>query len=176
MRQYINIILLVSILVITMIVCGNIYVPLWIRHFLHHVNPPNDLYNPIVVDTFPFWESGFSKKYFLHPKYMDFYEIGVLALENNLSCKERFTGKVRIDFFCKGDKISTHEITSIQSGVYVGKDMTHYKKVSFMNFEIPFQKKHIENLSVDLTVLEVDQNLKKYGNSLQMYIAVSSSP
>ena len=167
---------LVLIVSISLAACGRFHVPAGIRHLVHLITQPKDLYEPIVVDVFPFWESGFSKSYSLVPKYMDIYEIGLLATDENLSSKEIFTGKVKVEFLYKGKTVSEHEITSIQGGVYAGTDMTRYKKASLMNFEMPVQGKYKKDISVRMTVLKSDQNLKKYGDSLQMYIAVSSSP
>jgi hypothetical protein len=151
-------------------------VPVGVRHLVHLAVPPGDLYEPIVVDAFPFWESGFSKSYSLNPKYMDIYEAGLLSTDENLSSKEKFTGTVKVEFLWQGKTISEYEITSIQSGVYAGKDMARYKKASLMSFAMPLQGKYKKDISMRMTVLKADQNLKKYGDSLQMYIAVSSSP
>ena len=150
--------------------------PIVVRHLVHLAVLPKDLYEPIVVDTFLFWEDGFSKSYSLNPKYMDIYEIGLLATDENLSSKEKFTGTVKVEFLWQGKVVSEYEITSFQSGVYAGNDMTRYKKASLLSFGIPLQGKYEKDISIRMTVLEVDQNLKKYGGSLRMYIAVSASP
>jgi hypothetical protein len=170
---FISLVLIVS---ISLAACGGIHVPVGVRHFFHLVAPPEDLYKPIVVDVFPFWERGFSKSYSLNPKYMDFYELGLLAVSGGFPSREKFDGKIKVEFFHEGKIVSEHEITSIQGGVYAGKDMTQYKKVSLMDFEIPLQGNYKKNISIRLTVLDADRNLAKYGDSLQMYIAVSSSP
>ena len=177
-----NSLMFISAILVSVILLGGMGTFVWInyragiRHLVHLITQPKDLYEPIVVDAFPFWELGFSKSYSLVPKYMDIYEIGLLATDENLSSKEKFTGKVKVEFLCKDKIISEHEITAIHGGVYAGKDMTRYKKVSLMSFEMPVQGKYKKDISVRMTVLKSDQNLKKYGDSLQMYIAVSSSP
>ena len=43
------------------------------RHIWHLTFPPEDLYEPIVVDEFKFHEKGFEKRYVLKPKYLDGY-------------------------------------------------------------------------------------------------------
>jgi hypothetical protein len=179
MKRY-DMFLLVGVLLILlvttfMIVCGVFRIPIGVLHFIHHAIPPKDLYEPIMSDHFPLWESGFSKNYSLDPKYADIYEIGLVARDKNFSTKETFTGKVKVEFFCQGEIISEYKITSIQRGVYAGKNMKRYKKISFMSFVIPLKGKYKKDISVRMTVLKADQNLKKYADSLEVYIAVSPS-
>ena len=149
------------------------HVPLGLRWIVHRINPPEDLYKPIMVDAVPLWEAGFSKSYSLIPKYMDVYEIGLLSTNGSLFSKEDFSGKLKVEFLWKGKVLSECVITSIERGVYGTNSMTQLKAVSLMTFEIPLQAKYRENISVRLTVLEAFKNLKKYDDSLQLYIAVS---
>ena len=167
---------LVLIFSVSLAACGGFRVPTGARHLLHLMTQPEDLYEPIMVDAFPFWQSGFSKSYSLSPRYMDFYELGFSVVDGGILSREKFDGKVKVEFFHEGNLVSEHEITSIQRGVYAGEDMTLYKKVSLLDFEIPLQGKYKKDISVRLTVLDADQKLEKYGDSLQMYIAVSTSP
>jgi hypothetical protein len=147
-----------------------------IRHVIHLVTQPDDLYSPIVVDSFPFWSAGFSKSYSLTPKYMDVYEIGVQIADGGLLDKKPFNGKVKVEFLSGDSVVAELEATDIQGGVYAGTDMQHYKKMWLSTFEIPISGKYKDDLSVKLTVLEADKDMEKYGDSLQVYIAVSSSP
>ena len=41
----------------SMAVGGVFHVPLGLRTFVHLVNPPEDLYKPIMVDAVPLWEA-----------------------------------------------------------------------------------------------------------------------
>jgi hypothetical protein len=147
-----------------------------IKHIFHLLSPPKDLYKPILIDCFPFWKEGFSKTYSLAPIHKDIYEVGLLATNVNLSSKAIFTGKVKVEFLWQDMMVSEGEITAIQGGVYAGKDMTRYRKASLMRFKVPIEGKYMTNISVRMTVLEADRNLEIYGESLQMYIGVSSSP
>jgi hypothetical protein len=171
-----GVIALLSIAAIFIVFYRNFRLPIGVWHFSHLILPPKDLYKSIVVDVFPFWVRGFSKSYSLNPKYMDIYEIGLLSTDENFPSDEKFTGKVKVQFLSEGETVFESEMTSIQGGVYAGNDMKKYKKISLLNFEIPFKGKFTRNLVVRLTVLEPDTNIEKYGSTLQLFIAVSSSP
>ena len=103
---------------------------------------------------------------------MEIYEIGLLSTNGSLFSKEDFSGKLKVEFLWQGKVLSERVITSIERGV-CGNSETQFKAVSFMTFEMPLQAKYKENISVRLTVLEAFKNLKKYDDSLQLYIAVS---
>ena len=47
-----------------------------VHHFLHMLSPPKNLYQPLFIDDLFLWEKGFSKEFFLEPKYIDIYDIG----------------------------------------------------------------------------------------------------
>jgi hypothetical protein len=155
---------------------GGLRVTAGVMHLVHLVFPPKALYEPIVVDAFPFWTEGFSKTYSLAPIHKDIYEVGLLATNVNLSSKAIFTGKVKVEFLWQDMVVSECEITAIQGGVYAGKDMTRFRKASLMHFKVPIDGKYMTDISVRMTVLEADRNLEIYGESLQMFIGVSSSP
>ena len=157
----------------SMAVGGVFHVPVGLRHLVHLINPPKDLYEPIMVDAVPLWDAGFSNNYSLIPKYMEIYEIGLLSTNGSLFSKEDFSGKLKVEFLWQGKVLSERVITSIDRGVYGTNSATQFKAVSLMTFEIPLQTKYKETISVRLTVLEAFQNLKKFGDSLQTYIAVS---
>ena len=57
---------------------GFILIPIGVRSLLNIANHPSDLFDPIVNDKFNLCETGFRKSYRLKPKYLDFYEIGIL--------------------------------------------------------------------------------------------------
>jgi hypothetical protein len=45
-----------------------------------------------------------------------------------------------------------------------------------MSFEIPLLGRYKNDISIRISVLEPDQELKIYGNSIMLYIAVSATP
>ena len=155
---------------------GSTRVPVGGYHLLHLAKPPKDLHDPIIVDAFPFWGVGFSTSYKLQPKYLDFYEIGLLSLDEGLASKEKFTGVVKVEFMWQGNPVCEYEINSIQGGVYAGKDMARFKTAMLLRFEIPIEGKFDKELSMRMTVVKADQNLQKYGDSLKIYVAVSATP
>jgi hypothetical protein len=175
-----TVIIVAGILFVSMLTAGssrgNLLIPVGIRHFTHLIFPPVDLYEPIVNDEYLFWEEGFSKRYLLKPKYLDIYEIGLHSPTNHLPAIYKFQGIIKVQFFSEDKLLFEKEISSQIACDYVADDMTHYKNVSLLNFEIPLLGKYKNDISVKLTVLKPDLNLEKYSNSLKMYIAVSSIP
>ena len=112
----------------------------------------------------------------MKPKYLDFYEIGLHSPIDPLSASFRFQGRIKAQFFSKDELLFEKEIGSQIAGVYIEGDMKHYKNVSLLNFEMPLLGKYIDDVSVKLTVSKPDINLKKYANSVKIYIAVSAIP
>ena len=165
----------VSIMVVTAIK-GFMPIPICVRHITHLVISPKDLYKPIVVDNFPFYEKGFTKSYLLNPKYLEIYEIGFLAEKADISLKYKFKGKIKAEFFWKDTLLFDKTVTRIDSTGDIKGDMSHYKEISLLTFEIPLQGKYKDDISIKLTVLEPDKELKKYGDSINLYIAVSAVP
>ena len=155
---------------------GYFHIPIGIRHFTHLMLPPKDLYEHIVNDEFLFWEAGFSKNYSLNPKYLDFYELGLYSPIDNLPSSFRLKGIIKAQFFFKDELLFEKEIGHQIAVIYIEGDMGHYKNVSLLNFEIPLLGKYKDDVSVVLTVLKPDVNLKKYARSVKIYIAVSAIP
>lgn len=153
---------------------GFIPLPMGLRQLMYLAMPPDDLYEPIVKDNFLFYEKGFTKTYSLQPKYLVSYNIGFLIESGNLSSKYKFSGKVKVDFYWKGKLLFSKEITSHISASYADNDLKHFSDVRLLRFEIPFQGKYIDDISMRLTVLEPDENLKQYGDSIKLFIKVGS--
>lgn len=167
--------LVIGILSIRM-VKGFIPLPIGIRHLFHRIISPEDLHQPIVTDNFLFFENNFSKTYSLHPKYLDIYEIGFFNDEAGISSKYKFRGKIKAEFFWKDKLLFDKIATTIDSAWYVQGDVACYKSICLLKFCLPLQGKYKKDISVRLTVLEPDEELEKYKNSLKLYIAVSAVP
>jgi hypothetical protein len=150
--------------------------PIGIRHFVNSMISPNDLYKPIVLDRFLFSEKNFSKTYPLNPTHLDIYEIGFVIDHGGIESTYKFRGKLKIEFFWKDKFLFDNIVTSWDSAGYVQGDMTHYKQISLCKFNIPLQEKYTKDISVKLTVLEPDEELKRFYNLITLYIAVSTSP
>ncbi len=155
---------------------GFIPLPIGIRHLIHLVIQPKDLYQPIIIDDFLFYEKGFTKTYFLEPKYLDIYEIGFLAEKADISSKYKYKGKIKAEFFWKGKLLFDRIVSSYNAAWSVNGDTEHFKEISLLKFEIPLQGKYKNDITIKLTVLEPDQELKKYADSIKLYIAVSAIP
>ena len=150
--------------------------PIFLRHLYHLLSPPKELYKPIITDHFLFDKIKFQKTYTLHPKYYDFYDLSIVFLDKNISSKYKFTGKLLVELLYKDTVVSKHIADSIVTAAYVGNDMSIYNKIALLNFEIPFVGKYKDNISVRITVLEIDQELKKYSDSIVLQIGVSPTP
>lgn len=170
------IISLISLIFCVKFIKGFIPIPIGIRHTLHLMFPPKDLFNPIIEDNFKFYEKEYSKVYKLDAKYIDFYKIGVKFKKDGISSKYKFNGKIKAEFFHKDNLLSEEMITSIKSGVFLDNSMEKYKEFSFLKFTIPLVAKHIRDISVKLTVLNPDPELEKYKDSIKLYIGVSATP
>lgn len=158
------------------IVKTSISFPIGIRHLYHLFFTPKDLYDPIVIDNFLFNKKGFQKKYILNPKYLDMYDISISFLNKNFLSKYKFTGKLLVEFLYKGEVVSKKIVDRVISAIYAEKDISKYKKISLLTFEIPILGKYKENISIRITVLEVDQKLEKFRDSIMLNIAVSATP
>jgi hypothetical protein len=159
------------------VIMGFVPLPMVVRSFGHLLINPIDLCQPIVTDTFPFYEKGFSKTYPLKPKYLDYYEVGFQNEKEDKFVEYSFNGTIKAEFFWK-DKLLFEKITALKiRGGYVEKEGRYFKIVYlFEFFEIPLQGRYKENISVRLTVVEPDEDLKKYGDSIKLFIRVHTRP
>ncbi len=175
-KKQIIFIIFLLVVILSALLKNLIPIPLNIRHICHLVVAPKDLYKPIVADNFPFDKKGASKTYKLNPKYFDFYDISIQFLNRNISSRYKFSGSLSVDFMYKGEVVSTNIADRKISAWYAENDLSKYKRISLLNFEIPVNKKYKDHISVRITVLEVDQELVKYKNSIKLHIAVSAIP
>ena len=151
-------------------------IPIGVRHFINMSVVPKDFYKPLILDKFLFYERGFTKTYIIKPEHLDIYEMGFLVDKAGIESTYKFNGKIKIEFYWKEKFLFDKIVTSIDSALYEEADMSRYKQISLFTFNIPLQNKYKDNISLKLTVLEPDQNLKKYEDLIIPYIAVSSVP
>ncbi len=150
--------------------------PIGIRHIYHLLVAPDDLYDPIITDKFLFDKMGFQKTYTLHPKYFDLYDLSIVFLDGDISSKYKFSGKLSVEFLHKGNIVSQKIVDRIVTAGYAGKDMSKYNRIALLTYGIPIVGKFKDDISLRVTVLEVDQELKKYKNSIVLQVAVSPTP
>ena len=155
---------------------GFVPIPLWMRSITHSIFEPEDLYKPIVTDDFLFYEKGFTRTYTLKPKYLDYYMIGFVSGKQNISREYKVKGKLKAEFFWK-DKFLFEKVATSQCAFWQSdNDHAHYKGIDLIDFEVPLNGKYKDDISVRLTVLEPDEGLKEYGDSIRLSIAVSAIP
>lgn len=147
-----------------------------IRHLYHLLIQPEDLYNPIIKDDFSFHKKGFSKTYELKPKYFDYYDMGIVFNENNISSNYKFSGKLLVEFFYKDKLVSDATVSQIAAAWPSKTDDSKYREIALFSFAIPISKKYKKDISIRITVLEEDEVLKEYKDSIQLFVAVSAIP
>ena len=143
------------------------------RHLVHLALPPKDLYEPVLIDEFPFDKEGFSKEYSIKPKYIDIYEIGFFDESCSIPSTYRFDGKIELQIIQNEKNIYEKDIATMKCA-YSG-DMNYYKKVVLTTFEIP-PKKFKKDMILKITVLKKDDKMESFIDKIKLYIAVSSIP
>ena len=138
------------------------------QHILHLVIPPNDLYKPIVEESFPFYIKDTTKTFDMLPRYLDFYDVGFLLEKEKLPSDFKFQGQIKFEIF--------RENEMLLQKIVVDPDSWSTNKVSLMHFEIPVNKKYKDNLRMKVTVLTPDVQLEKFADSLKLFISVSNVP
>jgi len=177
-----KVIVILLIVLMSFLVIGiarrNIVLPRNVRYlvyFVRQINPPKDLYDPIVIDHFKFYEKGFSKTYNLSPKYYDIYVFGISTEKKELTSKYRFSGKIKLEFFSGNKLILEQMATEIDTAWYLHNDLQWYKRIVLSSFEIPLSGKYTKDIKLKATVLEPDLALKDK-ESIKLYVAVSATP
>jgi hypothetical protein len=174
-----NMIIIVGLILVAILAVrlwlGFFPVPMGLRHLINNAIAPRDLYQPIVMDDFKFYEKGFNKTYQLKPKYLDIYEIGLIGGEEGIESTYKFKGKLHVEFFCNKKPLYNRIITSWDNATYKSGDMTRFERIALHQFNVPLKDKYIDNIEIKITVLEPDMRIT---NSTQekIYIAVSSIP
>lgn len=168
--------LLISSVVFWRIVSEKVLFPTGIPHIIHLAIPPSDLYDYIILDKFIFWQKGFTKTYALEPKYYDFYDLGFVCDKEYLSSQYEFSGEIKFEFFAGGKLLSEEIVTSYDTARYVKGDWGLFKEVSLLNFEIPLEGRYKNDIYLKLTVLEPDENLEQFKDSIKLFVGVGSTP
>ena len=74
-------------------------VPIGLRHLVNSAIARRDLYRPVVLDEFKFYEKGLNRTYQLTPKYLDVYEISLIGDKEGIESTYEFKGKLHVEFF-----------------------------------------------------------------------------
>jgi len=102
--------------------------------------------------------------------------IGIVSEKQNISREYKVKGKFKAEFFWK-DKFLFEKVATSQRAFWQSdNDHVHYKGIDLIDFEVPLNGKYKDEISVRLTVLEPDEGLKEYGDSIKLSIGVSAIP
>ena len=177
------------------IVKGFIPLPKWFRKFSYSVYTPIDLLEPIITDKIDLSDGGFTKTYQLRPRYQGTYwivldfESGIIPQDDDV--RELFDGKIKAEFFWK-DKFLFEKVTSPYHSHYVSNhstkqvpsssqisdmsnesdDVFYLTKWSLVSFDIPFDGKYIDDISVKLTILKPYKKITSYEDSFLLKIEI----
>ena len=152
------------------------YLPVGFWHMMHLFLPPKDLYENIVEDKFLFWEDDFSKTYNIIPVHSDFYDLGFICKKDYLPSTYKFSGKIKVEFFYKKDLLFEKTVTSWKTAGYVKGNSNYFSKVALLHFKIPLKNKYKKDIRAKLTVIEADEFLKQFQDSVKLFIGVSPTP
>ncbi len=154
-----------------------------IWHLINLVTMPEDLFSPIINDKFDFDKKGNSKEYTLNPKYRDFYAVSIVS-QNGISKADFGTndnryeleGKLKVELFNNGQKVSEKIVTRWMSGLYKNNNMKIFKSITIFTFPVPVNGFSINSMKLKISVVEPSNILKKYKNDIELQITVSGVP
>ena len=172
---YCFIAIIISIGIGFIVMKSSIYLPTNLRHLVHLAFTPDDLYKPIIEDSFTFNKDGEHKTYNLQAKYFDYYDLSLLFQNDGISSNYKFTGILLVEFLHKDIVVSSMIADRIITAGYAGNNSSKYKKLTLLTFEIPVIKKYVNNISLRLTFLKIDPHLIEH-KDVKLSIAVSTTP
>lgn len=179
--------LALSLLVIPFLLIGGFGGILWSNYkyetlgLIYYFFPPKDIHTPVIIEPFSLGNVGFSKTYDFSPRYLNSYQIGYFVEGENLSSEDQFSGKLRVDLLLDGQVVLTREVSSTEGGLYaeMNGDEMMYKSFYLLRFNIPpkmMKKEFRNNIRIRITVLDSDEDLKKFGDSLKGFVSVKTLP
>jgi hypothetical protein len=157
---------------------GYLPIPIWIRHIANSLLIDNDkLYRPIKIDSCEIFtrSAGYSKVYALEPEYLDIYEIGLVNKKDGFHENYKFNGIFKVSFYYHNDLV-LEKIVDKMDQAWFKEGTSDYKQIALCKFNIPFANRYKDGISVSITIIRPDYQLKKYCDSSELYIAVSPTP
>jgi hypothetical protein len=151
-------------------------------HLYYLVFPPQDKYQPLVMDNFNFYEKDYSTEYKFKPKYRDIHELGFMIKPNVLPSGwggnkgYSFSGKLKLELFHKDTLVDEAIITKHLAHSFQQDSMDYISNVSLYNFSIPIKGFFLKETTLRVVVLEPDKSLEKYKNNIDLIIRVSPVP
>jgi len=134
----------------------------------------DDINNPLLLEKFNFNEINYSQLYNLNFKKIGVYEIGILDLNESIPQSFSFKGKIKIEILNNEKLLQEEIIESVDIGIYANKEMTLYKRLTFMRLDIPFEREFID-ISIRISVLNPDKQFNS-DDKIMLYISASSTP
>jgi len=156
------------------IVQGYLPVPLLLRNMHLLAKGSDDIYNPVVIDNFKFYEEGYTKYFPWKPKYLATYCLEFTLDDSKIaSRRETFNGELKLDLYCKNKLLFTKMIGTVRGYGEPSKTYNYYK-VYLTDFDIPFDRKSLNNLGIRVTVIKPDKYLEQFTNSIKLCVGVSA--
>lgn len=172
-EKFIKIVGLMTMLIIIFIL-GFIYqFPIGLRHFVNLVKPPDDLYNPILIENFNFKVKNYTKTYRLKPKYADIYELGLVNEKEKIPTSFKFNGIMEMRLYHKNKQILNKIIDKTISHTYSKKDSNCLEKVVFTTFPMSVKGRDKNSIFLKVTVIQPDDSISQFA---KLYVAVSDLP
>jgi hypothetical protein len=145
--------------------------------FLHQIFVSHEkLYKPIVSEKFSLFEKNYSKIFKLNYKYKDRYSFGITNADIGFSGSFEFSGVLKLEFFAKGEKLYEEIVDKQDVKWYLTGSENRFKQITLSYFDIPLQGRYKKDLSVKVTVIEPDPNMKEFGDTVNVVIGVSATP
>ncbi len=162
--------------VLTLALSGSGCVPVGVHHLYHLLNPPTDLYEPIVRDDNFFGVAGEERSYRLEPRYVDFYELGLRSRGAAIPKTFRFQGRVRFELFVADERVDSQELTRTVSAYHAKDGSEGYARIALASFALPASRCDDEPTTMRLTVVEPLALDDAIVGSLELYVAVAATP
>jgi hypothetical protein len=151
-------------------------------HLYYLVFPPEDQYQPLVMDNFNFHEKNYTAKYKFKPKYRDIHEVGFTVQPNVLlsgwggNKGYTFSGKLKVELFHENTLVDEAIVTKRLSVGFQKDNMDYISSVSLYNFPVPIKGFFLKETILRVTVVEPDKSLEKYKKDIDLRIRVSPIP
>lgn len=155
------------------IMAYNPFLIIGIRHLVHMVKPPINLYDPIVIDEYELSSASYTKRYNLTPKYSDFYEVGFLNEDGKIPNNYKFNGVMEIKMYYQNQLISTERISTAMAYTYTKNNNNNIKRVVLKTFPLPLKGTDLNDITLEVKIVEPDESIKL---PVKIYVAVSTIP
>ncbi len=114
--------------------------------------------------VFPFWEKGHSQLIELHPKHTTEYCLSIEYELVKYSTEQYFNGSLQIDLLHKGVVVESTTFGPAEIGT---SSLAPGKESFCLNkFYLPYKDWYWDDLSIRITVIKPDEQLKQYQDTM----------